>query len=501
MKKKIFKRAGVAVLSMAMLLSMGAMTAITTNATPSNDPVTITAPAAYDATSDPSATATYKFYKVLNATASGSNYTYTVNTNYNGITTVAVATAKATATAAEKQAYAETLLANKPASADYTVNSGSTVNVAPGFYVIEMDPTGSQMTAAPILLSVTTDMDNAAKTLAIKTSGVTFGKKLTSVASGEGSVNTTTNKGQGAIGSVFNYTITSKIPNYSDKVKAGVKATPATIDLTDYVITDTPSNGITIYDGDNKATINGTEDATAHANTITVTCDQTIAETDYTVDKSLANGGFTVTLTDAYVVDHPGATVTVTFQAVINDNAAISNETTSTAIPNTGTLVYDNDYKNGGGSANLTETPNLYTVGFDFTKTFNGVDTAKAGAAFELKNGSTVVATFTTTAADNGNKHTFSGLAAGTYTLHETACPDGFTLAADKTVTITADLTNTDVYTITDGGDVTVDNNQNQALPGTGGMGTILFTVGGAAIVLLAGAMFVLYMKKRRVEE
>ena len=38
-------------------------------------------------------------------------------------------------------------------------------------------------------------------------------------------------------------------------------------------------------------------------------------------------------------------------------------------------------------------------------------------------------------------------------------------------------------------------------LPGTGGMGTVLFTVGGAAVVLLAGALFVVYMRKRKVEE
>ena len=47
----------------------------------------------------------------------------------------------------------------------------------------------------------------------------------------------------------------------------------------------------------------------------------------------------------------------------------------------------------------------------------------------------------------------------------------------------------------------TVDNPLTESLPGTGGMGTVLFTVGGAAVVLLAGAMFVVYMRKRKVEE
>ena len=36
---------------------------------------------------------------------------------------------------------------------------------------------------------------------------------------------------------------------------------------------------------------------------------------------------------------------------------------------------------------------------------------------------------------------------------------------------------------------------------GTGGIGTYLFTIGGAAMVLLAGVLFVIYMKKRETEE
>ena len=44
-------------------------------------------------------------------------------------------------------------------------------------------------------------------------------------------------------------------------------------------------------------------------------------------------------------------------------------------------------------------------------------------------------------------------------------------------------------------------NEYNDALPATGGMGTVLFTVGGIAVVLMAGALFVVYMKKRNTEE
>ena len=116
----------------------------------------------------------------------------------------------------------------------------------------------------------------------------------------------------------------------------------------------------------------------------------------------------------------------------------------------------------------------------------------------------------------------FGYLPAGNYTLTETVAPSGckvmvgswtFTVATntsgtyDKyTVTTTGtaptELTLTDNDTTHHGNySVTVVDPPAGALPGTGGMGTVIFTVGGAAIVLLAGAMFVVYMRRRKNEE
>ena len=44
-------------------------------------------------------------------------------------------------------------------------------------------------------------------------------------------------------------------------------------------------------------------------------------------------------------------------------------------------------------------------------------------------------------------------------------------------------------------------NQYNDTLPATGGIGTVLFTAGGIAVILMAGALFVVYMKKRNAEE
>jgi len=44
-------------------------------------------------------------------------------------------------------------------------------------------------------------------------------------------------------------------------------------------------------------------------------------------------------------------------------------------------------------------------------------------------------------------------------------------------------------------------NEPDDTLPATGGIGTVLFTAGGISIVLIAGALFVMYMKKRNAED
>ena len=49
--------------------------------------------------------------------------------------------------------------------------------------------------------------------------------------------------------------------------------------------------------------------------------------------------------------------------------------------------------------------------------------------------------------------------------------------------------------------DTTVKDEIEDRLPATGGIGTVLFTAGGISIVLIAGALFVMYMKKRNSEE
>ena len=117
-----------------------------------------------------------------------------------------------------------------------------------------------------------------------------------------------------------------------------------------------------------------------------------------------------------------------------------------------------------------------------------------------------------------------SGLDAGTYYLEEVKAPAGYNLLQDPVkLTIDAEISGGDADTnqpptigkldlITEGKDgsittpgdkdngtvsLEVQNNMGALLPSTGGMGTTLFYIAGAALVLAAG---VLFMMKRRTD-
>ena len=96
----------------------------------------------------------------------------------------------------------------------------------------------------------------------------------------------------------------------------------------------------------------------------------------------------------------------------------------------------------------------------------------------------------------------FKGLGAGTYTIKETVVPAGYTKAQDVTVVITFDNT-TKKFTATVNGTATtadattnlfpvdVVNVAGNVLPTTGGIGTTIFYVVGAILVLGAGILLV----------
>lgn len=208
-----------------------------------------------------------------------------------------------------------------------------------------------------------------------------------------------------------------------------------------------------------------------------------------------------------------GQEIVVTYTAFINADAVVGQ-----AIPNKATVDYSTNPDGTGDGTSVPSVTNQYDFGFKLKKTDG--ENNLAGAQFELRHEATGNAidlvqvndgvyrlalegdngkVTTVTTGDTGIIE-FRGLAAGDYYLVETQAPDGFN-KLDKPVKITiADTTTNgatpswtvkanDAVNEIQGGagnvpEITVVNNKGSLLPSTGGMGTIAFTVIGAAVVV-----------------
>lgn len=296
-------------------------------------------------------------------------------------------------------------------------------------------------------------------------------------------------KGNGAqVGDKVTFTLTSKVPDTSE------------FDHYTFRLLDTLSQGLT-FNNDAKITIGSTE---------------LVAGTNYTVTQPSTENNNTVTFDlSSYIkpeagtsAANAGETITVTYTATLNEKA----ETSTTGNGNTNSAKVQ--YTNGPSTTDFGEsTPSethTYTFGFDLKKV-DGDNQALAGAKFSLyKKGSTEAIQFVKTAdgtyrvatnADDGEKVTevetpqngiikFTGLDDGEYTLKETQAPTDYNKADDTEIKIEARYKEDgtlNTWTVTNKGTdgyVTIVNRKGTLLPSTGGMGTVIFTVAGAAVVI-----------------
>lgn len=512
--KKIFKGMTAAAVAAVLAASMVPMTAFA--AAPGYDDLssqTVKMPATLE-------NAKYNVYLVASAAHKTDDangvYEYTLETGFTGVTNFAVDANKrltykgsvlsASTSASDLKELADALETASSSATAVTggsnLGSGSSITLAPGYYLVTT--TGTQMKSAPMLVSVT----NAAKELTAKSSDLTFEKNIVSVKDGQGTVDGTADKHKSAevaIGSEVEYEIKTNFPSYSDEVVAAVKKDVDPLNITDFVITDDPSSGITLKEIVVK--VDGTEVAESAGT--------------YSLDKNVigTNGGtgFTITFADPYVVNNQNKSVVVSFKANVNERAA-----SQTAIPNDAILNFDNDYATGGGDGELKDETDIYRTDLIIYKT-DEASNPIAGVGFTVyKTNPATDGGVTKGAAigserftDDEGKITITDLPAGTYIISETTVPANYKKADDVTITIEATkdtasnkytgaykFTGTDKISDTENDNMkTIVNIKGQELPGTGGMGTIIFTVAGAGVVLVAGIMLIVYMKKRKIEE
>lgn len=300
---------------------------------------------------------------------------------------------------------------------------------------------------------------------------------------------------------------------------------PADTDFNAYekykvVFNDTMSDGVT-FESIASVTVDG----------VTLTSEQYTT----TATTGKAGGSWTLEITDIKSISGvnltDGADIVVIYNAHLNEKAQVNHESGNTTNQNKVYLEYSNN-PNASGEGELGKTPEdivwVFTYEVDNTKV-NATDSENkkplAGAGFRLydstgnteigliydgtlsayrpvKNGETAEEM---TSAESTGVFNIKGLDAGTYILKETTVPAGYNKCADTTVDITATHVEaadgaSATTTLSSDSNVTntIENKQGSTLPETGGMGTTIFYVVGAILVLGAG---ILLITRRRMNK
>lgn len=278
--------------------------------------------------------------------------------------------------------------------------------------------------------------------------------------------------------------------------------------LKKYAIVDTMDEGLTFNENSVVVKYDGAVDA------LTLGTDYSIEKNyTYTGKNGEATATFAVVFESATLESknfYDAKTVVVTYTADLNEKAKLN-----TAIRNTDGLVYGNDSDTNFEPGKTS--PDVFTYGMKVVKV-NGNDTTQklAKAKFQIftdpeaktpltvkvddKNVNVVAETGANGEATfvlEGTTTTFKFDATQTYYAKEIAAPTGYNLNSSV---FTVSIDKSKEYTFV--GNVTVDGNNAVAnypvtVPSTGGMGTMMFYVGGAALIACAGVLlFVLKRKK-----
>lgn len=308
------------------------------------------------------------------------------------------------------------------------------------------------------------------------------------------------------IGDTVNYVLKAAIPTY-----------PANATNKTLTIEDTAGIGLTL----------------PTAEKIKVYSDEALQnEVTQGVDKKVEGQTVTINLTYDTLVQANVSTIYVAYTATVNGNAPEVD-----ALKNTAKYTFAKDPYVEGANGELTDAEVVFTYALDVTKVAEDQKTQLAGAQFTLKDNQAELnfvkngeGIYTLASANDQNttkilevdskgELVLKGLDTGSYTLTEIKPANGMVLPKDPTIKVTLTDTQPDgtlnegkvessIVPTTDGNEpkisgntlsfkVVNSNKANFELPNTGGMGTLVFTVGG--ILLMAFA--VIYLVATRTKE
>lgn len=426
-------------------------------------------------------------------------------------------------------------------SGNYTSNS----DVADGYYLVIVTPqTNAAVTYQPILIEKKSG--EQATVNAIKASKIDIDKTITGVEQGSypsGTYVPTSGSekdvAQVNIGQTVNFQIKTTIPTYDP----GILDDTRKDNFQNFTITDTPADGKLSL---NKDSINV---YVVDSGTTTLNDGNKVTEglDTYSLNFNDTTNVFTIEFAPEYVLtddddngiaDNANKDVFVTFSGQLTDSAVIGDAGNT----NNAKITFSNDYSTGSGSAEKDDNVQVYTIQLNIKKLKTGSTEALSGAEFviyqkdganykyvkadgTIAEGITVAPDSLTDEQKNTVKFTtgtdglisLEGISAGAYFAQEIKAPENYKLdktertitinptfaegAASAAGTVTFTCGNRDITNTNNVFQLTVTNTEGASLPGTGGIGTTIFTIAGVGVVVLAGVMLVVYMRKRKADE
>lgn len=398
----------------------------------------------------------------------------------------------------------DTLFTTATATAEANADGAIFTNLYEGYYALIFSNVPAGLVAKQGIMVATNGKDNGAASVALKAEPITVQKQVSKDAT------SFADEISAAMNRPLTYRITTKVPTLADFSN-----------LTEFKLTDTMTHQ-NLEANSFRLTIGSTSltyDYDGNSNSGKFKNDETVIATVTTTAAT-----FSVDFVEAALKDYQGQAVVLKYTAQLTSDAIDVNNNTVTL-----------NYTNNDDEKVLTDSTKVYTYGIDVTKKFSDGRVTDSSVKFSLytdnegTKGSPILL-----AGTAGNYHVpasgetgsiidllidtndgtlrITGLDAGTYWLVETATPDGFTKAGDIKITLVGNQAKLDENgTNISNGTLTFDNvgghialakfdvlNQKGFnLPTTGGAGTMMITLGGMALIVVAAGLYVVSKKKK----